>query len=175
MLYLLLHRVTRRLSNLNVHYRIHNCPPSVPILSQINPVYAPLSHFLKIHHNIILPLQLGLTGSPLPHTCYMPCPSHSSRELVSNICNWEFNLPVKDTVLIGKYRCVLPPYSVADCADPECWSKICFCRVSSGPTDKHGFLCGIKFRGKWEGRSNELVTLFHRVWSFWKATGRSDI
>jgi len=93
--------IPRILCNLKVHYHIHKCLPSVPILRQINPVHTSTSHFLKIHLNI-LPSMLWFpkwffpsgfpTKTPLPsaHMCYKPRPSHSSRFIIQTILGEQY-------------------------------------------------------------------------------------
>jgi hypothetical protein len=86
--------IFRILWNSKVHYHIHKRPPPVSIMSQPNPVHTPTSHVLNIDLNIILlstpgspqwslslrfPHQNPVHASPIPHPCYMPRPTHSSR------------------------------------------------------------------------------------------------
>ena len=75
--------------NPKVHYRIHKCPPPVPILSQLDPVHSP--HPTSWRSSLILSshLRLGLPGVLLPSvfptkTLFTPllspiratCPTH---------------------------------------------------------------------------------------------------
>ena len=95
--------IPRILWNPKVNYRIHKCPPPVPTLSQIDLVHSPKSHFLKINPNVSLqsspgtskwppslrfPLRNPAYTSPLPHTCYMLRPYHSSRFDHTNNIAW---------------------------------------------------------------------------------------
>jgi hypothetical protein len=96
--------IPRLLSNPKLHYRIDKCPPPVPILSQLDAVQTPTPDALKIHLSIIIsstpgssnwslpfrfPNQNPVYTSPVPHKCYMPRPSHSSRFWHPNNIGWE--------------------------------------------------------------------------------------
>jgi hypothetical protein len=74
-----------------VHLRIHNCPPLVTILSQVNPVHSYQHSLFKINFNNILQstpecsercLSLRLCKqnyvhvSHIPLACYIPCQSN---------------------------------------------------------------------------------------------------
>ena len=75
-----------------IHNRIHENPPTVPILSKVSKSIVP-SHFLKTCLNVILPMtprpskcspslrspyQNPVCTSPLPHVCYIPLQPHFS-------------------------------------------------------------------------------------------------
>ena len=110
--------------NRKVNYRIHKCPPPVPILSQLDSVHAPTSYFLKIRLNITLPSmrwsskwslsprfpnQNPVYASLLPHTFYMTRPSLSSRFDHPNNIGWGVEAINLFIMLFSPLPCYLVP------------------------------------------------------------------
>ena len=77
--------IPRILWNPKVHYRIHKCPPPVPILIQLDPVHTPTPNswrlILILFSHLCLGLASCLLNSGFPHR---PCIRLSSSPFVLN-------------------------------------------------------------------------------------------
>ena len=104
--------------NRKVHYHIHEDRNQFLYWARSIQSMSP-SHFLEIHFHTIphpllsLPHPDPVYTSPLPHTCYMPSPSHSSQfdcrhniwwvQIIKLLCIWPSRLPCYLVPLRSKY------------------------------------------------------------------------
>jgi len=92
--------------NPNVHYRIHKCPPPIPILSQLDSVHTPTSTFwrsiLILSSHLRLGLPSGLFPSGLPAiTVYKTLLSHIRATCPAHLILLYL---ITRTILVEKYR-----------------------------------------------------------------------
>ena len=98
--------IPRILWNPKAHYRIHKCPPAVPILSQLHPVPKTPSYFLKVCLKVIPHLRLGLTNGLLSsgfptRTLCTPLPSPIRATFSAHLVLLDFTTR---TILDKEYR-----------------------------------------------------------------------
>ena len=135
------------------------CPYPEP--AQSSPY--PTSHFLKIHLNIILPstpwspkwfLSLGFPhqilvhATPLPHTRYVPRPSHCSRFYHPNNIGWGVYYHNKSCLfhfihIVSRPRTGRPMNRDSMLGRCSRWF--------SSPESPHTFSCSVGFRGSLTG------------------------
>ena len=96
-----------------VHFRVHKTRPTIPVLSQMNPVRVLPSYFFKIRSDVVptapdfqvvsflqVPPPNSVCMSRLLHTCSMTHPSHSSRQYRPICLGLLMRLVYYDTVLV---------------------------------------------------------------------------
>ena len=100
-----------------VHYRNHNSPLPVPVLSQSNPVHTSPPQFLKFHLNIIFQPTLRKFLEDIPSCFYASTNIHINNAkrntmlILSHILGYRFRStwpsirPIRSTTFYGIYNC----------------------------------------------------------------------